>query len=194
MSDHPSEKSIRDLAEKIGWKIPQNELYFNSGVMFVKDTAIAYKLYDEWYRVWENGIKNLSISIDQPSLARANELAGYPIKEIDGIYNCQIVENGLKYLVNAKVIHYFASNIGKWDSPYIFRDKSIYEKVREDGLDECLKNQVQNAKSAFNEKTLILAGNMCEAYYSTISGIARRIFVKMPLINRMIDIFYTSFR
>ncbi len=192
LNKHTGAKEIRKYASWVNWEIPSDGRYFNSGIMYVKESEIAHKLYNKWHKIWSNTLKNKGISIDQPALAKANAILGYPIIEIDGIYNCQIIENGLKYLSSAKIIHYYASNIGKWDSPYLFRDKTVYERVKRDGIDKNMETMIKNAKSAFNEKSLILAGNMCDAYYSTLSGIARRIFTCLPHINNFIDKFYNA--
>jgi len=189
---HTGASEINKYAKFLDWEIPSDGSYFNSGIMYVKESEISHKLYKEWHKIWSNTLRNKGISIDQPALAKANAILGYPITEIDGSYNCQIIENGLKYLSDAKIIHYYASNIGKWDCPYIFRDKSIYEKVRIYGIDNDMEILIRKAKSAFNEKTIVLAGNMCDAYYTTLSGIARRIFINMPKLSSFIDKFYSK--
>lgn len=189
---HTGFSGIQKYAKLVNWEIPFDGSYFNSGIMYVKDNEKAHKLYEEWHRIWNDTLFNKGISIDQPALAKANANLGYPIIEIDGTYNCQIIENGLKYLYNAKIIHYYASNIGKWDCPYVFRDYSLYEKIRQNGMDNEIKSLIANAKSAFNDKSMILAGNMCDAYYSTLSGIARRIFTNNPSLNKLIDRFYQT--
>lgn len=189
---HSGKIQIQHYAKKIGWDIPSTDKYFNGGFIYVKDNELAHEFYRTWHELWINCIKNNYISIDQPSLAKANAIMGYPINELDGIYNCQIIENGLKYLYNAKVIHYFASNMGKWDCPYIFRDDNLYLHVKKNGITPEIEELVANAKSAFHDKTLILAGNMCDAYSSTLSGLARRLFIHLPKINRYLDLIYNK--
>lgn len=181
---------IYNYARIFNWTIPENDIYFNGGMMYAKDSDVAHKFYQTWHNLWIDGVKNKGINIDQPSLAKANELNGYPIVELDGTFNCQIIENGLRFLHKAKIIHYYASNLGKWDCPYLIRDNRIYEIVRQDGINEDLIHLIMNAKSAFTDKCMIIGGNACDAYHSTMNGIARRCFGKFPKLNKFIDKLY----
>lgn len=184
---HMAREYIRELAKQFEWEIPENGNYFNSGVMYVKDSQLSHKLYDTWHKLWQNGIDNLSVNIDQPSLAKANEKNGYLIHELNGIYNCQLIENGLKYLFDAKIIHYFAANIGtSWDCPYLFRESKLYAQVREYGITEEIHTMLSNAKSAFHTKCTIIAGNQADVYGTPLAGIARRLSRRYPFINKIL--------
>lgn len=190
---HTGENGIRKKAALVDWNIPKDGKYFNSGIMYVRDNDFTHRLYKEWHNVWNKTLLEKGISIDQPALAKANANMGYPIVEMDGTYNCQIVENGLKYLNDAKIIHYYASNIGKWDCPYILRNDAVYETIKQFGITPEIEELVKSAKSAFNPKTIILAGNMCDAYCSTLNGIARRIYTKFPGFSQFLDKIYNKY-
>lgn len=82
-----------------------HDMYFNSGVMFVRDVPASHTLYDEWNKIWENGIK-VGMNIDQPSLAKANYICGDIIQEIAGIWNSQITNKGIYALNGAYIFHY----------------------------------------------------------------------------------------
>ncbi len=82
-----------------------HDMYFNSGVMFVRDIMASHVLYDEWNKIWENGIR-VGINIDQPSLAKANYICGDVIQEIAGIWNSQITNKGIYALNGAYIFHY----------------------------------------------------------------------------------------
>ena len=190
---HSGKLEIYKYAKKVNWTIPDNDLYFNGGLMYAKDSVIAHKFYQTWHKLWIEGVKNKGINIDQPTLALANDINGYPIVELDGTFNCQVIENGLKYLVNAKIIHYYASNVGKWDCPYLFRDDRVYKRVREKGIDSEIHSMIENAKSAFSDKSLIIGGNTCDAYNTTLNGVARRCVFRFPKLSKMIDKIYLKF-
>lgn len=192
LNRHSSYKSIVRYSRFFNWKVPNDGNYFNSGIMYVKDDPIAHTVYRCWHQYWVDGVLTKNISIDQPSLAKANEENGYPIAEMSGIFNCQVIENGLKYLLDAKIIHYYASNINSWDCPYLFREKALYSRIRQNGIDSQIHTMILSAKSAFNSKCLILGGNLCDAYYTTLSGISRRIFSKMSRFNTFIDCIYNK--
>lgn len=185
--EHPERKEIRKIAEKINWKIPKNDVYFNSGVMFVRDSRVSHKLFTDWHSNWLKGIEQYNINIDQPMLALANANNSYIIKELPGEYNCQIVENGIKYLSKSKLIHYFASGVdSSWTCPYIFRDKKIYDIIKKEGITSELNKLILNGREAFRNKCLILGGEATDIYGLPLVSIARRISRKYPSINRLL--------
>lgn len=103
------------------------EEYFNSGVMFVKDTPTAHQFYHKWHDNWEIGA-NKGLSLDQTSLAVTDYQLGRVIVPISGIYNCQIRYN-INYLVDAKILHYFSSNQG--DISTLF-ENIFYRLIKKD--------------------------------------------------------------
>lgn len=112
--------NIKKWSSVLGWKYSENDFYFNSGVLFVKDTDDTHQFYEYWHSLWRKNVLK-GINYDQPSLAKANELMGCKICKLDDIWNCQINANGLPFLSKAKIIHYFASGMGaKSYVPYKF--------------------------------------------------------------------------
>lgn len=182
LKSHTSRLKITKLLKSLECNITNNYTYLNSGVIFARDSDVSHTLYETWHNIWKQGIYHHAIYIDQPSLAKANELNGYPIIILNGEYNCQITENGLQFLNNARIIHYYASNASKrWDSPYRFRDKHIYDIVKNEGITESIDSMIRNAKSAFNPKCTIIAGNQTDIYGTPLAGIARRLSIKYSL-------------
>ncbi len=191
IGEHSGASRILSLAKKFGWDAQKDSNYFNSGVLLVKDDSTSKELFEKWHYHWRTGLEKYHVSIDQPSLALANQECGNPIVELSGIYNCQIVENGIRFLHHSKIIHYFASNINKWPAPYLFRNPQLYNEIREKGITEEIIEKVRNAKSQFADKTLILGGDLCDCYYSFLSGFARRVFKSVPSLDRLLNRVYS---
>lgn len=158
IASHPRKNRISQIIKKIGGNINTSDIYyFNSGVMFVKDTIKARKFFDLWHNEWIRGLK-FGVDSDQPSLFISNKKSNYIISKIDGIWNCQIIENGLKYLVRAKILHYFSSD--PKDSCFKFKDNQIFYEVRQYGdIPPHTIKLIQNAKSAFDNHMLIVSGS-----------------------------------
>lgn len=164
----------------------EDQLYLNSGVIYVKDNNNTKIFYDEWHRQWRKGLSN-KISIDQPSFKKASLLHPNVIRELDGEWNCQILDGGLSYLSKAKIIHYYASGKETGDYPYLLKNDRLYEKVRKEGITKDIHTLIIHAKSAFNHKTQIISGDSYEFINSSIYRFTKRIHKKMPFIDKIIE-------
>ena len=142
----------------------QDKKYYNSGVMYVQDTPRSHELYKVWYQYWNEWRIRKNIIIDQPTLAKANSGMGYIIKELDGAWNCQIVNNGLRFLYKAYIIHYFNARIGS--SSYYFANMDVFRQIRKNNyiIPINVQQNVKEAKSAFASQCEILAGEKLNLY------------------------------
>lgn len=147
--DMQNYKLILSRAHIIGWDtiLKKDTIHFNSGVMFVCDNNFTHKFYDEWHNNWIYELHK-GLFYDQLALAYTNQMLKYPIKELDGIWDCQICQDGLSYLYKAKIIHYFGE-IGN-RSAYYFRNINVFEKVKESGnIPQTLIPFIRKGKGAF---------------------------------------------
>jgi len=81
--------------------------YFNSGIILVHDTPSAHRLYDEWHKAWKVCVGH-GINFDQPALAKANHMCGNIIRELPGLWNCQMsTPYGRSFHDDAYILHYF---------------------------------------------------------------------------------------
>lgn len=135
-------------AHIVGWDdMIYDKVHYNSGVMFVNDTEFCHQFYKKWHENWLYE-KSKGLYFDQIALAHTNRQMDYPINELDGIWNCQIVQDGLRYLYNAKIIHYFG-NLGNGRS-YYFRNINAFDYIKNTGnVDEKTLHYVLNGKIAF---------------------------------------------
>lgn len=163
LENHPKKYDIKKWAFIAGWNIEsENMPYFNSGVMFVKDTPEAYEFYDKWNLAWANSILK-GVNLDQPALGKILSENNLKITEMNGIWNCQITDNGLRFLSNAKIIHYFAS-MQQWDTseeiPYYFRDSVVCEILKKEHnlIPPKIRYEILHAKRAFKDRCIILTG------------------------------------
>lgn len=157
IGQHSFRANIDFGAMMVGWNVKEELNYFNSGVVFVRDNDFTHKFWSRWNELWKE--HRSQMKSDQPSFARTNEEFGYPIQELDGTWNCQVVENGLKYLQEAKIIHYFASNLsGKQKSPYLFFSKDVTDKIKTSGkITPEIENMISRARSAFADVNRIIS-------------------------------------
>lgn len=98
-----------ELNRSAGFLDSKNLPYFNSGVVYVKDSPLAYCLFDEWHSMWKLSAQN-GVSKDQPALCQANKNLNFPIQELSGIWNWQMWDNSLYYIFHTKVLHYYTAH------------------------------------------------------------------------------------
>lgn len=160
ISEHNWKNLIGDWAKSVEWTLtPNDKIYFNSGVFYVKDNYVAHNLYEKWHQFWLDSNRH-GLSIDQPALGKANSVCGYVIKELPGEWNCQILENGLRFLADAKIIHFFSSTLNNkaFNSAYKLKDVSLYERLRcRHDIPEEIMRLIEKPKSAFKQKTILLS-------------------------------------
>lgn len=134
-----------------GWTCADNVPYFNSGVMFVRDTEAAHHFYDIWHEKWCSGMERYNFLFDQSSLAATNESLGMMIKELQGIWNCQLLYNGLPFLQHAKIVHHIDLQKTNRKSPWKFYDQKLYYSIKQTGsISIEIHDMLKNAKSQFD--------------------------------------------
>lgn len=124
-----SEEWIWREAKKAGMNI-EGHTHFNSGVFYVKDNPLAYKLYERWAAIHDE-CKKQEVVLDQLPLLLANKETGDIITPIDHSMNCQVVKaKSLEILPNAKIIHYWAQ-IKRHiiSSPWILSPIKEFDKI-----------------------------------------------------------------
>ena len=127
------------------------ETHFNSGVIYCKDNANTRNFFKDWARLMEQSVAS-GVNIDQPAFNQADTLNGNLIKELNGKWNCQLVQGGVRYLSDAKIIHYFASQ-KNFRSPYLLADKKILENIRsQKAIPENCALWLKSPKYAIDEK------------------------------------------
>lgn len=138
--------------------VSQDEYYFNSGVMFVRDTSLAHRFFKNWNERWEESRKK-GICTDQQALFKVNHDIGNVIKQLPGAYNCQIGLS-VQYLYDAKIMHYFnAQMVSKSDmSPFFMKD--LYLKLKKDErITEEMDEMIQNCKRQFKSPSMLVGSN-----------------------------------
>jgi hypothetical protein len=166
------------------------EKYFNSGVLFVRDTSHNRQFFANWHDNWKTSVEQ-KINIDQPSLALTNYQLGFPIKELDGEWNCQIW-HGASYFHSAKILHYFASEKCRYG---VF-DKELPLKLKHIGeLDESDLKWLKQSKGSLPNPSFIAVGDDYEVFRSSLCGVLKflyqykfifNIFEKLLLVPRII--------
>lgn len=119
--------------QRIGVDLIAEGEYFSSGVLFVKDNPVTHRFYDLWHKYWEEGA-GMGLSIDQPSMAKANRDMGHIIRRIPDSYNC-IVFTRNTFIGQAYILH-----IASYQNPsFLFTDQ-VLGLIRRDGLTDWIRD------------------------------------------------------
>jgi lipopolysaccharide biosynthesis glycosyltransferase len=192
LHDHSRRKYIQDGEKLLSLNFSsKTDKYFNSGVLFCRDIPICHSFFKEWHLLWLKGY--LKSDIDQPSLNQVNIDFNDMIKEINGIWNCQILVGGMAFFVNAKIIHYFTTN-GLENNPYTLTKLPIFQKIKEFCIiDDKIKEKLFHPKSEFSLQTTPIASKkILEIFDSYSFRVLKFIYGKkcFRLIERLLKILF----
>lgn len=137
-----TEQATVERCKMVGFGDMKGKSYFNSGVMWVRDTNLTSLFYEEWYKQWQHSVDK-GLSLDQPSMNYTNHQKGDLIKELSGSWNCQIFFEGWNCLPQAKIIHYAGGGHQE-------KMQKLYSLVREQGVDTpFLRSLLESPKIKF---------------------------------------------
>lgn len=183
LKDRPNAGMIVTRCSILDFDVSQEKHYFNSGVMWARDTELAHKFYKMWNdtlkEYWEKGS-----TFDQPALAKTDSTLGHVIKPLAPMWNCQL-EHGVKYLKDAKVVHYFATSRGDRSQLFVMFDKKTLTKIKDTG--HIPNDVVETVKDPFHglaDTTLLIAGDSVhfaetETYWFAMRKYGTRKFTKL---------------
>ena len=131
--DNPYRNLCVRHAQILGWDVEQEEEYFNSGVIYVKDTPLAHQFYKQWNQNWFEGEKK-GVNMDQPAFALTNSQMGHVVKTLPDVWNCEL-KHGVKFLKDAIIVHCLCTSIsnGKHEQFFIMNDNRELLKIKETG-------------------------------------------------------------
>ena len=149
--------TLKIYAEWDAWSWSESLVFYNAGVMYAKDNSFTHEFYEMWHNKWINKYRKKGDFKDQSPLAATNESFQYPIRELPGEWNCQIINNGVSYLANAKIMHYLMYE--RCTHPWIFFNHDILNEIKEFGfISDKISKLVDEAKFSFETPNMIISG------------------------------------
>jgi lipopolysaccharide biosynthesis glycosyltransferase len=173
LRNHFGKDRLKKEAEKGGWTYSDDMIWFNGGLLFVRDNEFANSFFSEWNSQWKKSYSNTKRLTDQVPLCITNEHFNYPIKELPGEWNCQIAMNGVSFLAGAKIIHYLAYGVD--GHAWKFYDKEILKEIKEKGIvTDWISELVNNAKRAFYIPNKVVVGKDIELLNSQLVTLCKK--------------------
>jgi lipopolysaccharide biosynthesis glycosyltransferase len=158
---------LRDSREKrlnwdkmLGFKsMLKTSRHFNSGVIYSRDTPNNHHFFEKWHELW---LYSHTVTIlDQIPFSQADYLFNGCITELEGTWNCQIYAEGmLRYLSNARIIHFWGGGSSDDDSCYELASPILFAKIKENGyVTDDIRNLLRSPETAFSEKAKVFLMN-----------------------------------
>lgn len=156
---HPHYGATVNMCLKLGFDASGEKWYFNSGVMLVKDTPENHAFFKAWQQNYLSGYE-AGIKPDQPSLAKTSAEFDHPVALLPDQWNCE-VQNGIRYLRDAYIVHYMVTNVGSGpqDALFLLNNRNSLLAVRESGgLTEEIEAVIENPNLGYAPVTQVFAG------------------------------------
>jgi hypothetical protein len=185
---HDKSARLIESDKKLGFTSHLANRQINSGVIFCADTPEMRKVFDRWHELWLFS-RSRNILRDQPAFNMAIYENASLFTELNGIWNCQIIFNGLPFLADSKIIHYFATNLVMHESPFMLASDKIFQTIKDTGTisDEILE-LLKNPKTAFAPESKIIAGkDMLNVLNSSFFNIYFWIYKKIPCLFNVVN-------
>lgn len=181
---------IHTMTRKIGWpSFSKKNVYYNSGVLLVNRSDKSKQFFKEWHKNWLYSQKK-GVHQDQLSLNFTNNSL-QTLEDIPPIYHCQLLGNGLNYLLNAQIIHYFNSSSGnnRGIKPFFLMNEEIFRLIRTSGkIPDNLKDQIINKDNFFPNQIDLITGENIDIFYSTAYKAMSFMHRKLPGLFSVINI------
>jgi hypothetical protein len=118
----------RETFAKMGWAMPTGP-YFNSGVLFVRDTTATRQLYTTWHDIWRE-VSAKGLLKDQPPLHRALSAVRLKVRQLPPQWNALIgmYTGGVR---GARVMHFSTIRFEERDDTVFHR---IVKNVKNTGV------------------------------------------------------------
>ena len=190
LNRHARGDKIIEREKKLGFNSYLSNRHFNSGVILCADTPETHAIFNRWHELWQDS-NGKNVVRDQPAFNMAIYENMSHFSELNGIWNCQISFNGLPFLADSKIIHYFASDTALHQSSFLPASNDIFQKIMDTGtIPDSTLALLKNPRAAFNPESRIIAEE--DALYVINSGlfeIILRVQKKTPGLFNCLDRF-----
>lgn len=159
--------------------------YFNSGVMLVRETPVAHRLFEAWHRLWEESSLRYGFHKDQCALWLANMQCGNVVGTLDGRYNLQAIcpRIALRYLGDCRVFHYIGSS--RFMKEFPLRDRTSLERLLETEESGGLDKMLDEIKTDYLNGLVIRLGDEDLRWiHSPLVQLARKVSSALPVLDR----------
>ncbi|MCR5605836.1 MAG: glycosyl transferase [Treponema sp.] len=177
--------------KKLGFTACKNQGYsINGGLVLCRDSEEGKELFKKWNELWKYSAYEKNDKHDQSALNEANWRTGNKMQLLPGEWNCQPGHGGLAYLENAKIIHYFSSEMSgrKYIPYYKLAQKDIQQRIKDEGkIPEDIKDMIKKPKFLFNPVHIVNDSRIVSIMQSPIIFTMSDIKAKFPKLFSLME-------
>jgi len=191
--DNPFRDMDISIGRKMNWPIDKEKVFFNGGVVYVKDVPETHEFYRRWNENLNEGyLKN--IFLDQPSFAKTNYEMDHIVCSLPDEWNCEL-KYGVRYLKDSYIVHYLCTNPSQYQNKQLFilNEKSVLLEVQKSGVisDELLQT-IDDPFKGLAELTQSFAGDDVYFFRTPVyhyvrnhykRGSSSKLFLMLRLLN-----------
>lgn len=144
------EYMLKEIQRLFHQDVSQTKNYFNSGVIYAKDTEKVHHFFDQWHQNWTYSAIQKGNPKDQPALLKTDTDVEQFIQVLGGEYNCQIAAS-ISYLYSAKILHFFNARFFTHNDIHPFYKTDFYLRVRKEGITDKIEEMIINVRNLFDE-------------------------------------------
>lgn len=188
LDKHFAKADLLRRAKTLGFNIESEIHNFNGGVMYVKDTPKTREFFSKWHENWKRSMKK-GINLDMPALMQTNIEMGHIIKDMGGQWNCQIYF-GFTYMMEAKIIHYFASMFSDSDGTYayFFTDPKSFDILKNTGnISSEMEGYISKPLLCFKHPYELIGGTDVYLHSSRMYTAMKIMYNKIPKLFKLIE-------
>lgn len=198
LSEHIHKKYFLQRDKKLGFSgTKKADCNINGGVIFARKCEESKELFKKWNEVWKYSAYQKHDFHDQSALNEANYQTGLKMQHLPGEWNCQPSHGGLAFLQNAKIIHYYSSELGgkNYIPYYKLADKKILQTIKDNGfLSEDIKAMINEPKFQFNKVHLINDQRIVNIMQSPIVFTFADLKTHCPVLFNLIEGMFSGIR
>jgi hypothetical protein len=174
---------VDDLLVRAGW--PRPLAYFNSGVMWLPDTAPAHRLCAEWRRLWLEGCRH-GVWKDQPALNVALHALPGPIEPLPPAYNVHPY-SAPQHIRRARILHFWATTGIELERPMTLLEHLVADFRRSGGLDRAAIDRARRRNYPWVRPRGIRSALEAHAWGEAAAAAVRRL-VRQAGIRRVLTV------
>jgi hypothetical protein len=188
LQNHPFRDSIKRRIKKLfAVEVKKGTNYYNSGVIYSKDTKTAHDFYSKWHENWKLSKDKKRGVQDQQSLMVTIDQMGV-VQPLAGEYNCQVL-GSIEFLQTSKIVHFFNT---QWSNGIVspFFDKAFYEAIKkENDISMEKKQMILNCKLSFVSPSMIVGLNDMKLWVTPLFKLARMIYEQHNILFKLLCYF-----